>query len=139
MTESALMEDIEDTKLLLDEISTVGVTLAIDDFGIGYSSMNYLKKLPFNTLKIDRCFISEAPNAEQDKAIITTIAQLAENLHMSVVAEGVETAEEFYLVKKVLAKSNISQIQGYLFSKPVKESELMTNGQDILRIWQQLS
>lgn len=139
MTESALVDDIEDTKLLLDEISALGVTLAIDDFGIGYSSMNYLKKLPFNTLKIDRSFISDAPNVEQDKAIVTTIAQLAENLNMGVVAEGVETIEQFELIKKVLGKSGIHHIQGFLFSKPVKEDELMNSAKSISKIWRKFN
>lgn len=139
ITESALMDDIEDTKLLLDEISLMGVSLAIDDFGTGFSSMNYLKNLPFNTLKIDRTFISDAPTVEQDRAIVTTIAQLAENLHMGVVAEGVETAEQFNLVKSILEKTGVNQVQGYIFSKPVKETELMVNAQNILNIWQKLN
>lgn len=138
MTESALVEDIEYTKILLDDISAMGVTLALDDFGTGYSSLNYLKALPFNTLKIDRSFISDAPNNEQDKAIVTTIAQLAENLHMSVVAEGVETVEQFNLIKKVLGKSYANHIQGYLFSRPVKECDLFNSSKDIFKMWQKL-
>jgi diguanylate cyclase (GGDEF)-like protein/PAS domain S-box-containing protein len=138
MTESALVDDIEYTKLLLDEIAEMGVSLAIDDFGTGYSSMNYLKNLPFSTLKIDRSFISDAPNVEQDRAIVTTIAQLAKNLHMGVVAEGVETIEQFNLIKQILGESGINQIQGYLFSKPIKEDELLGTYGNIMKIWREM-
>jgi len=138
MTESALVEDIDYTKNLLDDIAAMGVSLAIDDFGTGYSSMNYLKNLPFSTLKIDRSFIFDAPNVEQDRAIVTTIAQLAKNLHMGVVAEGVETLEQFNLIKQILGESKVNKIQGYLFSKPVHEDVLLNASEDILRIWQQL-
>jgi len=139
VTESSLVDDIEYTKLLLDEISRMGVSLAIDDFGTGYSSMNYLKNLPFSTLKIDRSFISDATHVEQDRAIVITIAQLAENLHMSVVAEGVETEEQFNMIKNVIGKSSENQIQGFLFSKPVTEKDLFRNSQNIIDIWQQMN
>ncbi len=139
VTESSLVDDIEYTKLLLDEIANMGVSLAIDDFGTGYSSMNYLKNLPFNTLKIDRSFISDAPSVEQDRAIVTTIAQLAENLHMNVVAEGVETEEQFDLIKSILGRSSENKIQGYLFSKPVEESDLLSTSQNIISIWQKIN
>lgn len=139
VTESSLVDDIEYTRLLLDEISRMGVSLAIDDFGTGYSSMNYLKNLPFSTLKIDRSFISEATHIEQDRAIVITIAQLAENLHMSVVAEGVETEEQFNMIKNVIGKSSENQIQGFLFSKPVTEEDLFNSSQNIIDIWRQIN
>lgn len=125
VTEGALIDDIDLSREILREISDMGVTLAIDDFGTGYSSMNYLKQLPFNTLKIDRCFIVDAPQAFQDKAIVTTIAQLAQNLKMSVVAEGVETEEQYQLLKQVIDPEEHSQIQGFIFSKPVNEDEIV--------------
>lgn len=125
VTEGALIDNIELSREILHEISRMGVTLAIDDFGTGYSSMNYLKQLPFNTLKIDRCFIVDAPQITQDKAIVTTIAQLAHNLNMSVVAEGVETHEQFRLISEVINPEDQSQIQGFIFSKPVNDYEIM--------------
>lgn len=125
ITESMLADDIEYTKQLLEEIASMGISLALDDFGTGYSSMNYLKRLPFNTLKIDSSFITDAPQVEQDRAIVTTIAQLANNLHMGVVAEGVETAEQFDLIKNIFGHTSENQIQGYFFSKPVLEDELL--------------
>lgn len=136
VTESSLMDDIDNTKLLLDEISAMGISLAIDDFGTGYSSMNYLKVLPFNTMKIDRSFISDAPTVKQDLAIVTTIAQLAHNLDMNVVAEGIETVEQYTMIKSILEKSDTPLIQGYLFSKPVKEEILLDLvPKNILNTW----
>lgn len=138
VTESTLVHDIEHTKVILDEIAAMGVTLAIDDFGTGYSSLHYLKNLPFNTLKIDRSFIVDAPTVERDRAIVMTIAQLAENLQMGVVAEGVETAEQYNLVKSVIGKSTTGQIQGYLFSKPVTEDNLIKLSESMISTWSKL-
>lgn len=135
VTEGALIDDIDLSREILREISDMGVTLAIDDFGTGYSSMNYLKQLPFNTLKIDRCFIVDAPQAFQDKAIVTTIAQLAQNLKMSVVAEGVETEEQYQLLKQVIDPEEHSQIQGFIFSKPVNEDEIVKLQSDVSNKW----
>jgi len=125
ITEDSLMDDIDNTKFILEEISAMGISLAIDDFGTGYSSMNYLKVLPFNTMKIDRSFISDAPSVKQDLAIVTTIAQLANNLGLNVVAEGIETVEQYAMVKSILEKSDNPLIQGFLFSKPVREEALL--------------
>lgn len=135
VTESSLLSEIEYTKSILDEIAEMGINLAIDDFGTGYSSMNYLKNLPFNTLKIDRSFICNTPNSEQDRAIVTTIAHLAANLGLNVVAEGVETVEQFNLVKSVLIESSQNQIQGFLFSEPVREEGLSKRAQEITKTW----
>ena len=135
VTESSLVDDIETTKVLLEEISNIGVRLAIDDFGTGYSSMSYLKRLPFNTLKIDRSFISDAPKVKQDLAIVTTIVQLATNLNMNVVAEGVETNEQYHTIKKLLDDSDNHLIQGYIFSKPMLGKALTDIQKDITKIW----
>ncbi|MEP0355749.1 EAL domain-containing protein [Paraglaciecola sp.] len=139
VTESSFIEDIEGAKLLLEKISALGISLAIDDFGTGYSSINYLKMLPFNTLKIDRSFISEAPSIKQDLAIVTTITQLATNLNMKIVAEGVETAEQFTMIKNLLSDSKDHLIQGYLFSKPVEEEALLKVSANILEIWRTIN
>jgi diguanylate cyclase (GGDEF)-like protein/PAS domain S-box-containing protein len=138
VTESSLVGDFEETRRVLESISEMGIRLAIDDFGTGYSSMNYLKRLPFNTLKIDRTFIVDAPVKEQDKAIVTTIAQLAHNLNMTIVAEGVETEEQYQLVKYVTSSSTDNHIQGFLFSKPVPEKQLFDKQVSIRRIWQDI-
>lgn len=135
VTESSLVDDINRTRKLLEDISQMGVTLALDDFGTGYSSLNYLKRLPFQTLKIDRSFITDAPRSEQDRAIVTTIAQLALNLKMNLVAEGVETEEQYHLFKTIVGNEGYSQIQGYIFSKPVAEDELDFIAQKIKEKW----
>lgn len=135
VTEGALIDNIDISREILNEISAMGITLAIDDFGTGYSSMNYLKQLPFNTLKIDRCFIVDAPQISQDKAIVTTIAQLAHNLNMSVVAEGVETEEQYQLLTQVISPEDKSQIQGFIFSKPVNDSEIINLQDSVRRKW----
>jgi diguanylate cyclase (GGDEF)-like protein/PAS domain S-box-containing protein len=135
VTESSLINDFEKTKIILDQISAMGISLAIDDFGTGYSSMNYLKRLPFNTLKIDRSFIIDAANKAQDKAIVTTITQLAHNLNMSVVAEGVETVAQYKLLKDLISTSDDSKIQGFIFSKPLTEKELIIASEEISQKW----
>ena len=138
VTESSLVGDFKETRLVLESIAAMGIRLAIDDFGTGYSSMNYLKRLPFNTLKIDRSFIIDAPTKEQDRAIVTTIAQLAHNLNMTIVAEGVETEEQYQLVKSVAPVDVENEIQGFLFSKPVPEGELFDRQDSIRKIWKDL-
>ncbi len=138
VTEGTLAHDFEQAKDLLQQISAMGISLAIDDFGTGYSSLKYLKELPFNTLKIDRSFIVDATTLEQDKAIVTTIAQLAHNLNMSVVAEGVETPEQFHLIRALTKGLQAAQIQGFLFSKPVPGSQLPSMPGQINTVWNQL-
>ncbi len=139
MTEASLVDDIEYTKNILEEISRMGIRLAIDDFGTGYSSMSYLKSLPFNTLKIDRSFIVDAPKLKQDRAIVTTIAQLAYNLNMAIVAEGVETEEQYEVLKSIMASNYNNQIQGYIFSKPVLEEELEVVTKNIGKTWKMIN
>lgn len=138
VTEGSLIDDFDRTKELLDSIFRMGIHLAIDDFGTGYSSLNYLKNLPFSTLKIDRSFIVDAPEIAQDKAIVTTIAQLAHNLNMSVVAEGVETTEQYHLVKKAMETDESNQIQGYIFAKPLTEVQIMLAADEITNIWNEV-
>lgn len=135
VTEGALIDNIDISREILSEISQMGITLAIDDFGTGYSSLNYLKQLPFNTLKIDRCFIVDAPQITQDKAIVTTIAQLAHNLNMTVVAEGVETEEQYQLLTQVINPQDNNQIQGFIFSKPVNDAEIVNLQETVKRKW----
>jgi EAL domain-containing protein (putative c-di-GMP-specific phosphodiesterase class I) len=111
------MDDFESAAAMLFQLRALGVRLSIDDFGTGYSSLTYLHRFPIDTLKIDRSFISvlDKDNLE----IVRTILNLAENLGMDVVAEGVETQEQMSLLRNLSCQSG----QGYFFSKPMTVAE----------------
>ncbi|MBS5839770.1 MAG: EAL domain-containing protein [Pseudomonas sp.] len=115
VTENALMGNISNTSHLLRQIRSLGVSLSIDDFGTGYSSLAYLKRLPLNTLKIDRSFIQDIPNSSQDMEIVQAIIVMAHTLHLQVVTEGVETHQQFAFLNQY----NCDFIQGHLLSHPV--------------------
>ncbi|MEI6557017.1 MAG: EAL domain-containing protein [Rhodospirillaceae bacterium] len=115
LTEGAMMVDMSRAVETLRRLKALGVRLAIDDFGTGYSSLAYLKRFPIDTLKIDRSFIHDIANNATDTAIIDTIIGLAGSLGFTVVAEGVETAEQAL----ILMERNCRYSQGYLFCKPV--------------------
>jgi EAL domain-containing protein (putative c-di-GMP-specific phosphodiesterase class I) len=119
LTESVLMIDPESAVEILRDIKSSGIGLSIDDFGTGYSSLAYLSKLPIDTLKIDRTFISDIINNHEDAAITRAVIVLAHELDLKVIAEGVETFDQLDL----LVKNGCDQIQGYLFSKPVTSDE----------------
>jgi diguanylate cyclase (GGDEF)-like protein/PAS domain S-box-containing protein len=118
LTESTVMGDPAAAIEMLQQIKSLGISLAIDDFGTGYSSLSYLHRFPLDTLKIDRSFISSIGNGE-DTEIARTILPMASNLHLDVVAEGVETIEQLVLLKKLQCKYG----QGYYFSKPLSAKE----------------
>ena len=118
ITESDIMTNLDDANDVLIKIDRLGIRIAIDDFGTGYSSLAYLKRLPVSKLKIDRSFIKDLPDDEDDKAIAKTIITMAENLGFDVIAEGVETAEQ----RDFLLKNNCNNIQGYLYSKPMQST-----------------
>jgi len=120
ITETAIINNIEETVLLLSELKKLGVKLSIDDFGTGHSSLSYLKKFPVDTLKIDKSFVDDIVVNEKDAAIVHTIIQLADNLGLSTVAEGVEYAEQ----QSMLQKMGCEQMQGYLFSKPLEAKQI---------------
>ena len=115
ITETAIINDVAETIPLLFDLKKLGIKLAIDDFGTGYSSLSYLKNFPIDTLKIDKSFIDEIVLNDKDAAIAHTIVQLAGNLGLSTIAEGVEYSEQ----QTVLHEMGCSQLQGYLFSKPL--------------------
>jgi diguanylate cyclase (GGDEF)-like protein/PAS domain S-box-containing protein len=115
ITESTVMADPAAAIEMLQQIKSLGISLAIDDFGTGYSSLSYLHRFPLDTLKIDRSFISGMQEGGEGMEIARTILPLAMNLHLDVIAEGVETAEQLALLKKLQCKYG----QGYYFSKPV--------------------
>lgn len=113
ITEGVLMDHASDVADKLDAIKTLGIKLGIDDFGTGYSSLNYLNAFPVDTLKIDRSFVGRM-SSEEGFEIVRTIVNLAHNLHMDVVAEGVELEEQ----AEELTQMNCEYAQGYLFSEP---------------------
>jgi EAL domain-containing protein (putative c-di-GMP-specific phosphodiesterase class I) len=121
LTESLIMEDMEQNIELLQQLRSRGVELALDDFGTGYSSLSYLKRFPVDTLKIDRSFIMELDKNPGDAAITRAIIDMAHSLKMNVIAEGVETADHL----SILRDMHCDSIQGYLISRPVPESELL--------------
>lgn len=118
ITETALMEDAEDTIQLVYQLKDYGLRLIIDDFGTGYSSLSYLQRLPIDTIKVDRSFISRIQNKpDGNRNIVEAIISLAHRLDMVVVAEGVESPEQYAL----LLDLNCQLGQGYLFSRPLNK------------------
>jgi EAL domain-containing protein (putative c-di-GMP-specific phosphodiesterase class I) len=120
ITESMVMQNVGRAVKLLDEIQSRGVRLAIDDFGTGYSSMSLMKQFPIDTIKIDRSFIKELALNAEDRAITTAIISMGKALGLTVVAEGVETAEQNHFLREHAC----DELQGYLFSKPVSPEEI---------------
>jgi EAL domain-containing protein (putative c-di-GMP-specific phosphodiesterase class I) len=119
ITEGVLIDNVKEAAQTLEELSAVGVSLSIDDFGTGYSSMHYLRRLPFDVLKIDKSFVQGLPYDKDDGAIVTAIITLAHSMELKLVAEGVETREQFEFVSDLGCHS----IQGYFFSNPVSDDE----------------
>jgi EAL domain-containing protein (putative c-di-GMP-specific phosphodiesterase class I) len=122
ITESTVMKDPSAAVEMLQQIKSLGVRLAIDDFGTGYSSLSYLHRFPLDTLKIDRSFISSMDDDGDGMEIARTILPMAKNLRLDVVAEGVETLEQFELLKKF----NCAYGQGYYFSRPLSAEGITT-------------
>lgn len=120
ITESILIEDAPVAGKTLKALAALGVRLAIDDFGTGYSSLSYLRRFPINTLKIDRSFVIEMESSPDAVAIVKTIINLAHNLGLEVVGEGVETAGQLAL----LSEFGCNKVQGYWFSRPVPLHQL---------------
>jgi diguanylate cyclase (GGDEF)-like protein len=120
ITESMVMQNVERGIRVLDAIQSRGVRLAIDDFGTGYSSMSLMKQFPIDTIKIDRSFVRDLAENEEDRAIATAIINMGKALGLTVVAEGVETSEQ----DAFLRRRDCDELQGYLFSKPVPANEI---------------
>jgi len=119
VTETVAMQSVQGIAATLEELRSIGVKLSIDDFGTGYSSLSRLHRLPFDSLKIDRSFVGRLPYDPECAAVVATITQLAHNLGISVVAEGVETAEQ----RETLRKLGCEFGQGYFFSRPLEKDE----------------
>jgi diguanylate cyclase (GGDEF)-like protein/PAS domain S-box-containing protein len=115
LTESMVIQNSERAGRVLKEIKAMGVRLAIDDFGVGYSSLTHLKRFPIDTLKVDRSFIRDVPGDAEDKAITEAIIAMGKSLNLTVVAEGVETQEQ----QTFLREHACDEMQGFFFSKPI--------------------
>ncbi len=120
LTESLLMEDVDKAVGILSALKEMGTGISVDDFGTGHSSMSYLKQFPVDTIKIDKSFVRGLPTDSVDTAIIEAIFALAKSLQLDVVAEGVETEEQF----EFLRAKHCTKVQGYLFSAPVKAKKI---------------
>ncbi len=120
ITESMLQGSVEQTIRAMSELKELGILFSLDDFGTGYSSLSYLTKLPINTLKIDKSFVDKMIDSAEDAAVVKTILSLAAALKLDVVAEGVETENEFAF----LSDSGCPYFQGYLLSKPLPHTAL---------------
>ena len=119
LTESILIQDVDETMRRLQSLAALGVRLAIDDFGTGYSSLSYLKRFPIHKLKIDRSFITDLPADESDSAIVNAIIQMASALHLDVIAEGVETIEQ----RDFLIAAGCNEYQGFLCTPALEAGE----------------
>ena len=119
LTESMLLENIEDTIIRMNALKDIGIRFSLDDFGTGYSSLQYLKRLPLTQLKVDQSFVRDIVCDSSDRAIVRTIIAMAESMELEVIAEGVETNDQHQL----LLKKHCKQFQGYLFGKPVAIDE----------------
>lgn len=127
LTESFLLENIDETIAIMTALNKIGIQFSLDDFGTGYSCLQYLKRLPLVQLKIDQSFVRDLVADSSDRAIVRTIICMAKSLDLNVIAEGVETEEQLQL----LLNKGCEHFQGYLFSQPIPISqlnELLENG-----------
>lgn len=122
ITETALMANVESTARRLQAVSELGVKIAVDDFGAGYSSLAYLQQFPVDCLKIDRVFTSAVTSSPESQALVGTLVQLGKDLGLTTLAEGVETAEEMHLVRE----ADVNQAQGFLMARPLDRQTLET-------------
>ncbi|HED36353.1 MAG TPA: GGDEF domain-containing response regulator [Gammaproteobacteria bacterium] len=120
LTESALMDNYEGAKSVLNEIHAMGISIALDDFGTGYASMSYLKEFPFDTVKLDRSFVKDIPADDESTAIVKAMIQLSAALKLSTVGEGIENEQQ----RDCLRENGCVYGQGYLWAKPVSAQEL---------------
>ena len=120
ITENCLIQNVEQSKKILWNLKEMGINISLDDFGTGYSSLSYLREFPIDILKIDKSFIFNLNSSLKDASIVSAIISMAHSLDMTVVAEGIETKDQY----KRLVESGCDYGQGYLFSKPVSSSNL---------------
>jgi len=127
LTESVFVESLDSVSILLNELRDMGITVSIDDFGTGFSSLVYLKKLPIDELKIDRSFVSELEDNTEDQAIVQAILSLAHNLNIKIIAEGIETEQQ----QDFLKSHHCTYGQGYLYQRPVAISEFVSSAKKL--------
>ena len=120
LTESQIMQKPEHAIAILQQISKLGIDIAVDDFGTGYSSLTYLKRLPVNKLKIDQSFVHDVPDDDEDVAIVQAIIALAKSMRLNVIAEGVEKKNQ----KAFLLEHDCNLIQGFLYGKPMQAEDI---------------
>lgn len=121
ITESVAMDDLKATQRTFDALARIGVFLSIDDFGSGYSSLNYLRQLPARQLKIDRSFVKDLESSEDARAVVSAVVKLAHALGLRVVAEGVETSGQ----RDVLRDMHCDELQGFFFARPMSADSLL--------------
>jgi len=121
LTESLLLEASDTTRQQLDDLKALGLSLAMDDFGTGYSSLSYLKKFPIDVIKIDRSFIKDIPDNQDDMEITSAVIAMAHKLKLKVVAEGIETNAQVAFLRR----QHCDIGQGYLFDRPIPGRELI--------------
>jgi diguanylate cyclase (GGDEF)-like protein/PAS domain S-box-containing protein len=120
LTESMIMQDVDQAIATMKELQRIGVQLSIDDFGTGYSSLSALKSFPVARLKIDKSFVRDLPDDEHDKAVAAAVISLGQKLNLRVIAEGVETDAQMAFLRD----NNCDEMQGYLFSKPAPAAQI---------------
>jgi EAL domain-containing protein (putative c-di-GMP-specific phosphodiesterase class I) len=121
VTESVLIQDLNDATVKLSQLKAYGVSISLDDFGTGYSSLSYLRSLPIDEIKIDRSFVQDIVDDQQAYLVVKSIIDLARNFDLKVVSEGVELEEQFTILKQ----HNVTQYQGYYFSRPITQAQFI--------------
>ena len=121
ITESVLLQDVDNTLAVLKALKNSGISLSIDDFGTGYSSLSALQQFPISTLKIDQSFVRDLASSPDDATLVSTIVQMGRNLHMDVVAEGVENADQL----RLLQRFGCTFAQGLLFGDPMSSDSYL--------------
>jgi EAL domain-containing protein (putative c-di-GMP-specific phosphodiesterase class I) len=121
VTESAMLENVEDTTLTLRQLSQTGVRISLDDFGTGFSSLSYLHTLPLDKLKIDRSFIENIEKDERSLLLLSGVTHLARELGLSIVIEGVETTEQLDMLRRHV---HLNEVQGFLFGRAMPAADI---------------
>jgi EAL domain-containing protein (putative c-di-GMP-specific phosphodiesterase class I) len=122
ITESALVNDEDQAAEQIRRLKALGVAIALDDFGMGYSSLRYLRRFDFDKLKIDRIFIKDLTPCTNMKTIVDSIIKMSHALGLAVVAEGIETYDQYMLLRL----AGCDELQGFLFSRPLTQADLLT-------------